>query len=85
MSAAKADPLRAGDLLDGYEREQRAASEAVQNANATIFRNMALANPLAATLRSAALRGLSYARPIVRRMTEKEALVRQSLYVPDGE
>ena len=82
---AKADPLRAEDLLDGYEREQRAASEEVQNANATIFRNMALANPLAATVRSAALRGLSHARPIVRRMTEKEALVRQSLYVPDGE
>ena len=59
-------------------------AEEVQNANATIFRNMALANPLAATVRSAALRGLSHARPIVRRMTEKEALVRQSLYVPDG-
>jgi hypothetical protein len=59
-------------------------AEEVQNANATIFRNMALANPVAATVRSAALRGLSHAGPIVRRMTEKEALVRQSLYVPDG-
>ena len=54
-------------------------------ANAAIFRNMALANPVAAMGRSSALRGPSYAKPIVRRMTEKESLVRQSLYVPDGE
>ncbi len=60
-------------------------AEEVQNANATIFRNMALANPVAAAVRSAALRGISHMRPIVRRMTEKEALVRQRLYVPDGE
>jgi hypothetical protein len=51
-------------------------TEEVQNANATIFRSMALANPVAATVRSAALRGLSHAGPIVRRMTEKEAPVR---------
>ncbi len=46
---------------------------------------MALANPVAATVRSAALRGISHAGPIVRRMTEKESPVRQSLYGPDGE
>ena len=79
------EDYRAEELLPGYDREQHTASEEVQNANATIFRNMALANPVAATVRSAALRGLSHAGPIVRRMTEKEALVRQSLYVPDGE
>ena len=71
-------------LLDDYDREQRAASKEVQDANATIFRNMALTDPLVATVRSAALRGLSLIRPIVRRMTEKEALVRQRLYAPDG-
>ena len=75
---------RAEALLGDYEREQRAASEGVQNANAAIFRNMALANPVAAALRAVALRGLSHAKPLVRRMTEKEALVNQELYVPDG-
>ena len=72
----------AEELLADYDREQHTASEEVQNANATIFRNMALANSVAARVRSAALCGLSHARPIVRRVTEKEALVRQSLYVP---
>ncbi len=80
----KAD-ARAQELLAGYEREQRAASEEIQNANARIFRNMALSNPAAAALRSVALRGLSHLRPVVRRMTEKEALVTQRLYIPDGE
>jgi 2-polyprenyl-6-methoxyphenol hydroxylase-like FAD-dependent oxidoreductase len=74
--AAKGDP-HAEELLARYEREQRAGSEEVQNANATIFRNMAVNNRLVGTARSAALRGLSYAKPMVRRMTEKEALVTQ--------
>ncbi len=82
--AAKGDP-RAEELLARYEREQRAASEEVQNANATIFRQMALSNPAAALVRAAALRALSHAGPIVRRMTEKEALVTQGLSVPDAE
>jgi 2-polyprenyl-6-methoxyphenol hydroxylase-like FAD-dependent oxidoreductase len=82
--AAKGDP-RAEELLAGYEREQRAASEEVQNANATIFRQMALSNPAAAVVRAAALHALSHAGPIVRRMTEKEALVTQGLSVPDAE
>ena len=82
--AVKGDP-RAEELLAGYEREQRAASEEVQNANATIFRNMALSNPAAAAVRSVALRGLSHLGLVVRRMTEKEALVTQKLSVPDAE
>ncbi len=82
--AAKGDP-HAEELLTGYEREQRAASEEVQSANATIFRNMAVSNRLVGVARSAALRGLSCVKPIVRRMTEKEALVIQRLYIPDGE
>jgi 2-polyprenyl-6-methoxyphenol hydroxylase-like FAD-dependent oxidoreductase len=81
--AAKGDP-RAEELLAGYEREQRAASEEVQYANARIFRNMALSNPAAAAVRSVALRGLFHLRPVVRRMTEQEALVTQKLYVPDA-
>ena len=81
--AAKGDP-RAEELLAGYERGQRAASEDVQNANATIFRNMALANPVAAAAHSLVLRGLSHLKPVVRRMTEKEALVTQRLYIPDA-
>ncbi len=76
--AAKGDP-RSDKLLAGYEREQRAASEEVQNANATIFRNMALSNPAAAMVRSLVLRALSHLKPVVRRMTEKEALVTQKL------
>jgi 2-polyprenyl-6-methoxyphenol hydroxylase-like FAD-dependent oxidoreductase len=82
--AAKGDP-RAEELLAGYEREQRAGSEEVQNANATIFRQMALSNPAAAAVRSVALRGLSHLRPVVRRMTEKEALVTQKLSVSDAD
>ena len=80
--AFKGDPATE-ELLAGYEREQRAASEEIQNANARIFRNMALSNPAAATARSVALRALSHLRPVVRRMTETEALVTQKLYVPD--
>jgi 2-polyprenyl-6-methoxyphenol hydroxylase-like FAD-dependent oxidoreductase len=67
------------ELLASYEREQRAASEEVQNANAIIFRNMALSNSVAAAIRSTVLRALSHARPLVRRITEKEALVTQRL------
>jgi len=76
---------RSEELLVGYEREQRAASEEVQNANARIFRQMALSNPATAAVRSVALRGLSHLRPVVRRMTEKEALVTQRISIPDGE
>jgi 2-polyprenyl-6-methoxyphenol hydroxylase-like FAD-dependent oxidoreductase len=68
-------------LLADYEREQRAASVEIQYANARIFWNMALSNPVAATARSVALRGLSHLRPVVLRMTEKGALVTQRLYV----
>jgi 2-polyprenyl-6-methoxyphenol hydroxylase-like FAD-dependent oxidoreductase len=76
-----ADP---GELLEDYERQQRAASEEIQNANALIFRNMAVANRLVGTARGMALRGISRVGPIVRRMTEKEALVTQELSVPGG-
>ena len=72
------------ELLEGYEREQRAASEEIQNANALIFRNMALANRLVGTARGMALRRISRVGPIVRRMTEKEALVTQELSAPGG-
>ncbi len=81
--AAKGDP-RAEELFAGYERGQRAASEEIQGANDMIFRNMALSNPAAAAARSVALRGLSHLRPVVLRMTEKEALVNQRLHVPDA-
>jgi 2-polyprenyl-6-methoxyphenol hydroxylase-like FAD-dependent oxidoreductase len=80
---AKADP-RVEELLADYEREQRAASEEIQHANARIFWNMALAFPPAAAVRSVALRALSSFKPAVRRMTEKEVLVTQKLYGPDG-
>lgn len=82
--AAKGHP-RVEDILDGYEREQRAASEEVQGANARIFRNMALTNPVAGAVRDVALRGLSRMKPVVRRMTEREALVSQKLSVGDTE
>jgi 2-polyprenyl-6-methoxyphenol hydroxylase-like FAD-dependent oxidoreductase len=79
---SKGDP-GAEELLAGYEREQRLASEEIQSANAKIFWNMALAYPPAAAVRSVALRALSRFKHVVRRMTEKEALVTQKLYVPD--
>lgn len=82
--AAKGNP-GAENLLDNYDREQRAASKEVQNANATIFRNMAVSNQFVGMVRNAALRGLSHAKPVVRRMTEKEALVTQKLFIPDAE
>ena len=82
--AAKGDP-RSEKLLAGYEREQRAGSEEVQNANARIFRNMALSNPAAAAARSLLLRALSHLKPVVLQMTEKEALVTQGLYIPNSE
>ena len=69
-------------MLDEYEREQRVASEEVQRANAAIFRNIGLSNPVAAAARSVALRSLSRIGPVVRRMTEKEALVTQKLRSP---
>jgi 2-polyprenyl-6-methoxyphenol hydroxylase-like FAD-dependent oxidoreductase len=72
------------ELLEGYEQEQRAASEEIQNANALMFRNMAVANRLVGTARGIALRGISRVGPIVRRMTEKEALVTQELSAPGG-
>ena len=72
-------------MVEEHEREQRAASEETQCANARIFRNLALSNTAAAAARSIALRGLSHLRPVVRRMTEKEALVTQKLYVPDAD
>jgi len=82
--AVKGGP-RAQELLAGYEEEQRAASEEVQKANATIFRQMALSSPVAARARTVAFRALSHLKPVVRRMTEKEALVTQRLSIPDAE
>jgi 2-polyprenyl-6-methoxyphenol hydroxylase-like FAD-dependent oxidoreductase len=79
--ANKGDP-RGQALLEEYEREQRVASEEVQGANAAIFRNIGLSNPVAAAARSVALRSLSRIGPVVRRMTEKEALVTQELRPP---
>ena len=77
LAAAAKGEVSSSELLEGYEREQRAGSEEVQRANALIFRNMAITNPLVAAMRSAALRALSHVRPIVRQMTETEALVKQ--------
>jgi 2-polyprenyl-6-methoxyphenol hydroxylase-like FAD-dependent oxidoreductase len=75
----------AENLLNDYDREQHAASKEVQNANATIFCNMGVTNQLIGMARNAALRGLSHVKPVVRRMTEKEALVTQKLSIPDAE
>lgn len=66
-------------LLGGYESEQRAASEKVQRSNAIIFRNMALENRTLAALRSGLLLGASRLPPLVRRMTEEEALLTQGV------
>jgi len=66
-------------LLGGYEGEQRVASEQVQRSNAIIFRNMALENRTLAALRSGLLLGASRVRPLVRRMTEEEALLTQEV------
>ncbi len=68
-------------LLRDYEVEQRAGSDEVQGANAIIFKNMALSNPVLANLRSIGLRAASLVPSAAKGMTEKEALLKQILPV----
>jgi 2-polyprenyl-6-methoxyphenol hydroxylase-like FAD-dependent oxidoreductase len=71
--------LDAATALAAYEREQRAGAREVQRANELIFRNMAIADPRRAALRSLALRGLGRLPALTRRMTATEALIRQDV------
>ena len=78
--AAQGHP-RGAELLDDYGREQCIAADEVQDANALIFRSIALTNPVAAALRGAVLRGLARLPFFTRQLTAKEALVSQILPV----
>jgi 2-polyprenyl-6-methoxyphenol hydroxylase-like FAD-dependent oxidoreductase len=69
-------------LLAGYEPEQRAAAEEVQRANALIFRNIAVTNPVLAALRTAALAVAGRVPAAGRRMAETEALLTQPMATP---
>lgn len=66
-------------LHERYEREQRAASRAVQISNELIFRNMAVRNPAIGALRSALLGGLGRIPAVAHRMTETETLLTQAI------
>ncbi len=68
-------------LLDDYAHEQRFAADEVQDANALIFRSIALTNPIAAALRGVVMRGLARLPFFTRQLTAKEALVSQTLPV----
>jgi 2-polyprenyl-6-methoxyphenol hydroxylase-like FAD-dependent oxidoreductase len=71
-------------LLDEYVHEQRNGSDEVQNANAQIFWNMAVTNPILAGARAAALKFISHVPPAARRITAKEALIDQKIEIPDA-
>ena len=79
--AAKENSFKT-NLLDDYEREQRAAAEAVQNANAQIFWNMAVTNPAISGLREIVLRTISHFPFVVRQIAAKESLVTQRIIAP---
>jgi len=64
-------------LRERYEREQRAASRAVQVSNELIFRNIAVRNPIVGAVRSVLLGAVGGVRPVARRMTETETLLTQ--------
>lgn len=79
--AAKEHPDAEGlldRLLDDYDREQHAAADDIQDANATIFRNVAMRNPVAAGLRTQALRLLGRTS-LPRKLVAREALTSQVL------
>ncbi len=70
-------------VLDNYEREQRAGSEEVQNANAQIFWNMAVTNPSVASMRAAVLKFVSHVPSATHSIVAQEALINQKLKIPD--
>jgi 2-polyprenyl-6-methoxyphenol hydroxylase-like FAD-dependent oxidoreductase len=70
-------------LLDEYVNEQRSGSESVQKANAQIFWNMAVTNPILAGMRAGALRFVSRVPSVARRIAAKEALMDQKIEIPD--
>ncbi len=71
-----------GSILDDYEREQRAGSEEVQNANAQIFWNMTVMNPSIASMRATVLKLVSHVPSATRRIVAKETLINQKIEFP---
>lgn len=71
-------------FLKDYEREQRAGSDEIQDTNAMIFKNMAMKNPLAASVRSCGLKLAASIPGVASGIAEKEALVNQVLPVGDS-
>ncbi|WP_126629948.1 FAD-dependent oxidoreductase [Dictyobacter alpinus] len=64
-------------LLQDYTREQQAASRAVQQSNALIFRNLAVTNVSLATLRSGFLWMAGHIGAFSRQLVRSETLVEQ--------
>lgn len=71
-------------LLEDYEVEQRRSSEAVQNANAQIFWNMAVTSPFITAARGIGLKIISKVPSIARNLTAKEALLDQKIVAPES-
>jgi 2-polyprenyl-6-methoxyphenol hydroxylase-like FAD-dependent oxidoreductase len=69
-------------LFEEYEREQREGSKEVQNANAQIFWNIAVANPIVASVRAGILKLISRLPSATRRMVANETLINQKIEVP---
>jgi 2-polyprenyl-6-methoxyphenol hydroxylase-like FAD-dependent oxidoreductase len=69
--------IDASALREQYEREQRAASAAVQSSNELIFRNLALRNPVLAAVRESVLRGIDRVPALAARLTATETLTAQ--------
>jgi hypothetical protein len=81
LALAAGGHAQSNRLLDDYAREQRAGAEAIQKANAFIFRNMALSSPIMAWSRTQVLSAAGAIPGMSRKMAETEALLRQRLPV----
>jgi 2-polyprenyl-6-methoxyphenol hydroxylase-like FAD-dependent oxidoreductase len=71
--------LNGAALHERYEREQRAASSAVQRSNELIFRNLALTDPTLAVLRATVLRAVGGVSSLARQLTATETLTTLAL------
>lgn len=70
-------------LLDEYEREQRVGSEMVQNANAQVFWNIAVADPRVAAGRASLLKFISHLSSVTQAMVASETLINQKIRFPE--
>jgi hypothetical protein len=84
LALIAADHSHSEQLLTDYDREQHVGSDDTQDANALIFRNMALSNDLLGRVRSLGLDILDRIPQVRERMVEREALISQKLPVTEA-